>query len=274
MAKLNDYAAVTRFDSNGILMTDGSSGTRKITANNAAIDLAGRVSSEQHRSIYGGRNLGSTFTDAQKAAISSGTFDNLYIGDYWTINGVHWIIADMDYFYNCGDSRLTKHHLVIIPAGILYSYKMNTSNTTEGGYVNSLMYTEGLNQAKESFALAFPNLVLTHRDFLINAVTQGRPSGAAWFDSTVELMSEIHVYGTHFYHPMNTGDTIPALASTATRQFSLFRLNSSSMNIGTYYWLRDVVSATRFARFDGSGRALSDIASLLVGVRPYAVIGL
>lgn len=273
MAKLNDYTAVTRFDSNGILMTDGSSGTRKITVNNAAIDLAGRVSAVQHRNIYGGRNLGSTVTDAQKAAISSGTFDNLYIGDYWTINGVQWVIADMDYFYNCGSNYFTNHHLVIVPAANLYTHKMNESHTTSGGYVNSLMYTQGLDQAKSAFNLAFHEMVLSHTEYLINAVTNGIPSGGAWFDCTVELMSEVMVYGTQFYHPMSTGSVAPDMQTVATRQFALFRLNARSLNITSWYWLRDVASQVRFAYVTNNGSSSLVGAGSALGVRPYAVIG-
>ena len=274
MAKLNDYTAVTRFDSNGILITDGSSGTRKISAKNAAIDLAGMVSSVQHRNIYGGRNLGSTVTDAQKAAISSGTFDNLYIGDYWTINGVQWLIADMDYYYNCGDTpRLSNHHLVIVPAACLYTHCMNSTNTTEGGYVGSLMYAEGLNQAKEQFLLAFPNMVLTYREYLINAVSNGFPSGGAWYNTAVNLMSEVQVFGTHHYHPMNNGSSIPTMLTISTRQFALFRLNSEMLNSNAWYWLRDVISDRLFADVGSFGGTSCNNASAVYGVRPYALIG-
>ena len=36
-----------------------------------------------HNSIYRGKNLGGTVTDEQWAAIKAGTFDDLFIGDYW-----------------------------------------------------------------------------------------------------------------------------------------------------------------------------------------------
>ena len=71
MSKLIDYPAATRFDSGDILIKDGMNGTKKITAKNAAIDLAGMVSAVQHRMIWGGRNLGTSVTAEQKAAISN-----------------------------------------------------------------------------------------------------------------------------------------------------------------------------------------------------------
>ena len=36
--------------------------------------------------LYNPVSLGNTFTDVQKAAIANGTFENLYLGSYWSIN--------------------------------------------------------------------------------------------------------------------------------------------------------------------------------------------
>lgn len=41
--------------------------------------------------------LGNSVTDAQWAAIQSGSFDDLYLGDYWTINGRTYEIAHFNY---------------------------------------------------------------------------------------------------------------------------------------------------------------------------------
>jgi hypothetical protein len=94
-----------------------------------------------HNSIYRGKYLGDEVTADQYAAIAAGTFDDMYIGDYWTINGVNWRIAHFDYWLNCGDSGsgTTTHHVVIVPDSALYSAKMNETNTTAGGYLHSKM---------------------------------------------------------------------------------------------------------------------------------------
>lgn len=274
MGLITNLPEATRFDSNGILIADGSSGTKKISVQNAALDLAGMISAVQHRNIYGGRNLGSTVTVAQWAAIQAGTFDNLYVGDYWTINGVQWVIADMDYFYNCGDTAFTKHHLLIVPAGVLYSHAMNDSSVTTGGYVGSKMYTEGLDEAKTKFAAAFGSAhILTHRDYLVNSVTDGYPSAGAWYDSTVELMNEVMVYGTKHWSAMNNGTTAVNNCTTGKQQLALFQLNPRIVSIQSSWWLRDVVSSTRFALVYYSGAADNEYAGYSYGVRPYCVIG-
>lgn len=273
MSKLTDYSAAARFDSGDILIKDGTNGTKKITAANAAREFAGLVSVQNHRNIWGGRNLGSSVSAEQRAAIQAGTFDNLFVGDYWVINGITWRIWDMDYFYRCGDTDFTTHHLVVVPDSALYSHVMNDTNITEGAYVGSKMYTEGLEQAKTAFKAAFGDMVLTHREYLTNAVTNGYPSAGALFDSEVELMNEIMVYGCHVYAPMGNGSMIPNRYTVGKQQFAAAMLNPSIVNRRFTYWLRDVVSSAYFAYVSGYGDAGYNNASYSGGVRPYSVIG-
>ena len=273
MAKLIDYPADTRFNSDDILIKDGSNGTKKILVTDAAVEFAGMVSAINRRNVYRGKNLGTAVTAAQKAAIQAGTFDDLFIGDYWVINGVNWVIADMDYWYNCGDTPFTNHHLVIVPSASLYSAKMNETNTTEGGYVGSLMYRENLNNAKTTISTAFGDMLLTHREYLVNAVTSGYPSAGAWFNSTVELMNEIMVYGSHIYTPAGNGTTIVTRYTINKQQLSLFRLNPRAINNRVSIWLRDVVSSSYFAYVHYDGTATFGNASVSRGVRPAFAIG-
>lgn len=220
-----------------------------------------------------GKNLGSSVTAAQKAAIQNGTFDDLFIGDYWVISGVTWVIADMDYFLRCGDTDFTKHHLVIVPASSLYNGQMNATNTTEGGYVGSVMYKTGLDNAKAKFKAAFGDMLLTHRTYLVNAVANGKPSGGAWFDETVALMQEVMVYGTHYFEPANDGTTIPTKYSVCNSQLALMRLNPRMIKIRETYWLQNVVSSAYFAVVGNFGTTTCNNASNSLGVRPYGIIG-
>ena len=272
MPKIVDYPATDRVAKDDVFLLDGAQGTRKALASWAAVELAGLISPINHCNVFRGKNLGGGVSSVQKAAIKDGSFDNLYIGDYWTINGVTWRIADMDYFLRCGDTDFTRHHLIIVPDTTLYSGKMNETHTTEGGYVGSLMYREGLDQAKTTIAAAFGNLVTSHRDYFCNAVSNGRPSGGAWFDSTVELMSERMVYGNAVFASVSDGSTIPANYTTGKSQFALFRMAPRYISNRQWYWLRDVVSAALFALVTYHGGAYYDGAGGVSGVRPYFVI--
>ena len=46
-----------------------------------------------HNAIYRGKHLGTSATATQYAVIAAGTFDDLYIGDYWTKDGVNYRLA-------------------------------------------------------------------------------------------------------------------------------------------------------------------------------------
>lgn len=272
MPKIVDYPAADRIAKDDVFLLDGERGTRKVLASRAAVELAGLISPINHCNVFRGKNLGGGVSSAQKAAIKNGSFDNLYIGDYWTINGVTWRIADMDYFLRCGDTDFTSHHLVIVPDTQLYTGKMNETHTTEGGYVGSLMYKSGLDQAKTAIAAAFGDLVTTHRDILCNAVSNGRQSGGGWFDSTVELMCERMVYGNSVFQPGCDGSFIPYNYTTGKSQFALFRMAPQYISNRQWYWLRDVVSATVFAYVSDYDGADCYGAGNVLGVRPYFVI--
>lgn len=231
-----------------------------------------------HNAIYRGKSLGSTVTTAQYAAIKAGTFDDLYIGDYWTIGGVNYRIAAFDYYLNSGDTNCTTHHVVIVPDTCLYNAQMhNTSsggwesgaaNTTAGGYVGSNMYKSNLEQAKTTIKSAFSGHVLKHRIYLTNAVANGRASGGAWCDSEVDLMCEQMVYGSGIFSPVSDGSNVPANYRVEKSQLPLFQHEPSRICNRAAWWLRDVITASAFASVGGSGDANYYYASNSDGVRP------
>jgi hypothetical protein len=231
-----------------------------------------------HNAIYRGKSLGSTVTTAQYAAIKAGTFDDLYIGDYWTIGGVNYRIAAFDYYLNSGDTSCTTHHVVIVPDTCLYNAQMhNTSsggyeggaaNTTTGGYVGSDMYKSNLEQAKTTIKSAFSGHVLKHRIYLTNAVANGRASDGAWCDSEVDLMCEQMVYGSGIFSPVSDGSNVPANYRVEKSQLPLFQHEPSRICNRAAWWLRDVITASRFAIVYYYGGAGCYDASYSLGVRP------
>lgn len=226
-----------------------------------------------HNSIYRGKYLGDSATSAQYATIAAGEFNNLYIGDYWTKDGVNYRIAAFDYFLNCGDTNFTKHHAVIVPDTSLYDAAMNSSATTTGGYVGSAMYKSNLNQAKTTIKSAFSGHVLKHRIRLTNAVENGRASSSAWFDSEVDLMCEQMVYGNGKFSPVSNGSDVPNDFSVEKSQLPLFQHEPGRIcNLGSW-WLRDVITASSFADVYLTGAADYSKASNSYGVRPVFCIG-
>ena len=276
--KVTDLSAVTTIaDANLIPVHDGT-GLKKITFANLKAktieQTEGKIApllfnnAGAHNAIYRGKNLGTSVTTAQYNAIKAGTFDDLYIGDYWVINGVTWRIAAFDYYLRCGDTDLTTHHAVIVPDSSLYNHVMNDTNTTDGGYVGSKMYTEGLESAKTTIKAAFSGHVLSHRIYLTNAVANGKPSAGAWCDSEVDLMCEEMVYGGGIFRPTSDGSTVPANYRVEKSQLPLFAHRPDLISNRITYWLRDVVTAADFAYVTGNGGANCRTASASLGVRP------
>lgn len=276
--KVTDLSAVTTIaDANLIPVHDGTS-LKKITFANLKAktieQTEGKIApllfnnAGAHNAIYRGKNLGTSVTTAQYNAIKAGTFDDLYIGDYWVINGVTWRIAAFDYYFNCGDSSCTTHHAVIVPDTCLYNHVMNDTNVTTGGYVGSKMYTEGLEQAKTTIKAAFSGHVLSHRIYLTNATSNGKASAGAWCDSEVDLMNEQMVYGTGIFSPVSDGSTVPANYRVEKSQLPLFAHEPSRICNRKDWWLRDVITAARFALVGGAGAAYYSLASSSFGVRP------
>lgn len=221
-----------------------------------------------HNSLYRGKNLGASFTYEQKAQVAAGTFNDMWIGDYWVIGGVTWRIAHFDYWLHCGDTECTKHHIVVVPDGNLYTAKMNDTDITTGAYVGSKMHTANLAGAKTTIRNAFGTAnILTHRELLANTTSGNRATNWSWYDSDIELMNESMVYGS----PVGSkpvDESINFNVGIDKSQLALFRLDPSKICNRAAWWLRCVVSAPSFANVYNDGLAHSSNASHAIGVRP------
>lgn len=235
-----------------------------ITVGNEQIPLSSIMNFLQpgaaaHNSVYRGKFLGDTITSEQASAISDGTFKDLYLGDYWTINGVNYRIADFDYWINTGfpeTDKIKTHHLVIIPDSCLATGQMNTSATTNGGYIGSGMKINILNTVVSNLPDTFKSRILSRRIM----------SEGTWTVTTADLMNELMAYGCY----INTSEY---KQTSDDRQLNLFRSNSGLLNINSNYWLRNVSSGTNFCLVSLYGDASNDKATSTYGIRPVFAIG-
>lgn len=272
---LSELTQINELVSGNKLLVGTTDGNKAIAAEDALFAmLDGFAPVELRRVLFRGKNLGTALTAVQKAAIKDGSFKGMFLGDYWSIGGRIWRIVDMDYWYNCGDTAFTSHHLVIMPDEALYNAQMNTTNVTTGGYVGSEMYKSNLANAKTIVNAAFQGSVLTHREYLCNAVANGRPSGGAWFDSSIELPNESMMYGHPHFSPTSDGSTVPAIYTISKTQLALFMVCPRFIVNRAYnQWLRDVVSSAHFALVSYAGDASYYSASNSHGVRPVFPVG-
>lgn len=225
---------------------------------------------EAHKTLYRGANLGSVLTADQKTQIQNGTFKGLWLGDYWVIGGVNYRIVDFDYWYGIGDTgkRFTKHHLVIMPDTHIITARMNSTNTTSGGYVNSQMRTTNLTAAKTIINAAFGTNVLEHSEMLSNSVSSGEVDGFSWqATSTVELPNERMMFGQNCHGQEKRGLSMNQLALFALKPGMAIPPNDDKT------WLRDVADSNEFAVIDYRGGTDAHAASTIYGVRPVFPLG-
>ena len=233
--------------------------TAEMVEQTVSVYMAG-FSPEMHRNVFRGKCLGESITEEQMIAIRKGSFRNLYVGDYWEINGTKYRIADINYWRNVGypeSEKVQKPHILIVPDTVLGSGQMNTSNSTYGGYRNSEMKSTRLNNIAKTLPDTFKSLLLTHRMF----------SDGAWINASVDLMSEVMVHGTYICTDNSNKQT------SDTQQLALFRLAPELKAIGVNYWLRNVAGSQTYTLISQYGDASSDMATSTYGIRPVFAIG-
>ena len=258
---------------------------------------------EAHNAMWGGRDITAAFNNGTVSAnIANGTFRDIFPGDYITKQvtiprvladdgttelfaggtyTVNWVIADCDYWINKGDTAMTAHHVVIVPQAPIFNHRMNATNTTEGGYAGSEMYKNVIPACATGIVSAFGSShILTFRDLIVNninasGISLGNSSwlgvsalgSGQWVDAQCNLIGEHMVYGHSVWSSGGENQMIQ------TRQFSAFRLSEKLINYNRqWWWLRDVVASAGFARVTGYGNAHTYYASVVSGVRPFALL--
>ncbi len=258
----------------------------------AGVDIFNYNTGATHN-IPRGKNLGSSFTTAQSTAIRNGTFTDIYCGDYWSVSGLAYTyidedgvsqsatysgtlrIVDINYYLQGGDTALSTPHVVVMPDANMFTAPMNDTNTTEGGYVACKMRTVYLRRARAIIEAFFgASHVLSYRDYLINAVSNGRPTAGAWTDCKVELPDERQMYGSCIFDSgASNGTDVFIRYTVSCKQFAFFRYAPNMMSNRQWFWLRNVVSSSRFASVGSSGicsrRAAGHSGG---GVRPFALV--
>lgn len=235
-----------------------------------------------HNGIYRGKDITDLFYNGTLSQqIATGTFDDVFIGDYiiGKVSKRKYLVADINYRLNMGDAECKTPHILMIPERIMGTAKMNDTNITTGAYVGSKMYTEYLTPFKAVIQNDFEiSHIVQHKNLLANAVTNGYESAGGWFDSTIELMNEIMVYGGNIFHNIQNGANLPYNYTIDKQQLSLFKLRPdltvarNDAGERYWYWLRDVASASLFASVNSHGHCGNHGASTSTGVRPAFLI--
>lgn len=240
--------------------------------------------------------------------------EDLYAGDYFQMSraitapnqdsqyattGSQWVtIAGINTLRGNGDNiSMDYNHLVMVPGkGETGSFhfgrkRMNSTNTTVGGYVASEMYTATLGDVVSAGSTAsgatinqqlyaeFGSHLKTTRELLSDSMGAsltnrfGSAGGASnnwgWYSCQACLMSEVEVYGSTVWSSSGY-DT-----GTGCVQLPLFAFSKKAVNNrSAYYWLKDVASSADFCGVYYYGNAYCGNAGAAYRyVRPRFVLG-
>lgn len=184
-----------------------------------------------------------------------------------------------DLFLNFGDTACTSHHAVIVPDVVYTTSYMNATDTSEGGFKGSYMWSTTLPSVLSTYITPYyGSHVITHRTLITTSINAtgisawGSASGCSnnwgWIDAKVDLMSEVNVYGSTVWS--SSGYDI----GTKCQQFPGFRLSPYLRTMHrSWFWLSAVGASSYFCHSDSSGDATASYASSVGGVRPYFLIG-
>lgn len=294
MARIKNLPTATP-GKDDVIVIDGEGGTRKVPLGDLAALVGKTGIAGFHNSVYRGANLKERFginddkalADEVSRRIADGSFDDLFVGDYFTITitsnygteNVDVVLAGFDVYLGSFDEWIEYHHAVCVTRGKLHTnHKMNATHTTDGAYEGSEMCRVVL----PAYATAFNSALNGHVKTVCDSVTCSMDStkinssessltGASedWesYDLQLSLLTERELFGS------------PVYSSSAydvgyeTSQLPLFRLNPASKAVGDWYWLKDVASAQYFCNCGGDGSASYSSAGIAYGVRPRFLIG-
>lgn len=251
-----------------VIVLDGSDGTRNINAKNFMGSTGGGVvfPFDLRKLIWRGKNLGSVITDEQRNVIKNGTFDDLYLGDYWHSNKCNFTIVDFDYWYD-GNPISSSHHVVVIPTDLVnVDISPWTTNNNEA-YISSDVRTEINNHFESDFVnLCFdPEDILMYKTNLSELKTfvleTNKLSEVSYKNVTTkyELMNEKMIFGNCVSGLTNSIDFHFLSSETDNYQMLAFKLKPKFiMGYMSSSWLRDISGSNSACVFYKNGSVSSE----------------
>lgn len=240
-----------------------------------------------HNNIFRGTNLGA-LNSTHIANIQNGSFHDMFIGDYFTVNGSNYVIAGINTKHSHGDEPLGNNHLLLMPdrfsrledgtvmvGDAKTTHYMNDTDTTTGGFANTKLYQTYMPSIQKKLEADFGSNLLTFREVVSTHVdASGAPDQSEFRDAKLGIPNEVMVYGTAL-NGNNKNNALYNIGDDYT-QLPLFRLDPEESNNHRAggYWLRDIHSASEFAVAGSNGGADCNIASYDgIGVRAFFLIG-
>lgn len=227
-------------------------------------------------------NLGTTISSSQIAAIRNGSFDGLYVGDYWESDGIKYYIADFDYYRYRGSTDSSyangKHHAVIIPStdnGIATNW--SSYDSIYGRGVTGSLAQVGLDNGKylnwssgKAYAIPVYNRLVS--DVKKDATHDDMNGNTATLEYTTKkyhLPTCAQIFGREYCDDGR-------ISGFDNFQLALFAQSPMHARSTHSYWLRDIYSATSICVCNPAGyvyRAVPNTTAFTIYVKPIFCIG-
>ena len=205
-----------------------------------------------HNALHRGKNLGTVMTAEQAAQVSAGTFQDLWLGDYWTSGGRDYVIAGFDYWY--GLRGVTKHHLAVVAKYSVNGNAMHSGRMSNGVYSTD-MYQTVLPGLRTQFQNVFGNRIIPHPVVFISTYdASSNPKGYTSLDIDISIPDPGMVSTSGWTTGISDGVT--RNRSSGNRLLPIVLLNSAFANTSSNdgYWLNASYgpSSVAYMRNDGS----------------------
>lgn len=245
--RIKDYPISTTPKSDDVFIVEGGgdTGTQQLSFETLKNSISGKIQDNivEHRK-YRGKNLGSTYTYEQKQAIEDGTFEDLYVGDYWTINGTKWVIADINHW-----TIVKSNHLCIIPETPIGSSQANSNAMTYTNFaestLNKTLQSTVLNKIKEAFG--DENL----KEFTIFSFggydsTYGTPTALSYYNTKIALPTLCEMFNWQYLGRVEGASRIILLDSVtgidgAMTQLQIFKENPNYVYHNSNTWNNNAI---------------------------------
>lgn len=285
--RIQDFGENSKPDTNNdFLMTFNDNSESKTRLKDAFYAMV-PDGAQTHNNVFRGSNLGA-LNATHIANIQNGSFRDMFIGDYFSINGSNYVIAGINTKHLHGDTTALGNHLLLMPdrfseledGTVMRSdgkttHYMNDTDTTTGGFANTKLYTTYMPSIQKRLEADFGSHLLTFREVVSTHVdANGAPDQSEWRDAKVAIPNEVMVYGSVLNG--NNKNSSWYNIGDDNAQLPLFRLNPDEFtnHRDVAFWLRDIHSASAFSCANVSGSAAwSGASDSGIGTRAFFLIG-
>ena len=246
--KISELTQTSAIANNDLFIVETNEGTRTVpysmmkpSSNLESVDCAA-----SHNAVFRGKDLTNVYTiDEICERISNGTFEDLYIGDYFDITisttytsneSVRCVLAGFDSYMNTGyprDKAFNQHHAVVITENPLTKdFVVKCTTGKNDGFADTEMWKTIIPIYQTAFNSVLNNHILTHV-LSLTKLNDNSARTAGYYDVGLCLLSQIQVFGCSIVSSDYRD------IGCETSQLPLFSYNPNMKICEKGYWLRN-----------------------------------